>query len=188
MVLRVEARIPPLPEEEWSEPVRELLAAQAARGPVPNVFTTLARYPELFARWLPFAGKLLLAGTLEPRERELLILRTASNCGCDYEWGQHVALGQAAGLSETEIARVVEGPSAPGWDANDATLLFAADELHANSAIGEATWAALARRYDERQLIEIPMLVGNYHLVAFCLKSLGVQREPGIASLPVSDD
>ena len=43
----------------------------------------------------------------------------------------------------------------------------------------------LAARYDERQLIELPMLVGHYHLVAFTLNSLGVQLEPGLEGLPV---
>ena len=39
-------------------------------------------------------------------------------------------------------------------------------------------------RYDERQVMEVPMLVGQYHMVAFALNSLGVQREPGVPGLP----
>jgi hypothetical protein len=35
----------------------------------------------------------------------------------------------------------------------------------------------LAGRYNDRQLIEVPMLVGHYHLLAFTLNSLGVQVE-----------
>ena len=58
-------------------------------------------------------------------------------------------------------------------------LLTAADELHDQSRISDATWAALAARYDEKQLIELPILVGQYHLVAFALNSLGVQVEGG---------
>src|SRR5436309_2983836 len=50
--------------------------------------------------------------------------------------------------------------------------------------ISDTTWAALADRYDERQLIEVPMLVGHYHMVAFTLNSLGVQREDGVPALP----
>ena len=46
----------------------------------------------------------------------------------------------------------------------------------------DATWSVLASRYDEPQLIEVPMLVGHYHLVAFSLNTLGVQREPGVPS------
>jgi alkylhydroperoxidase family enzyme len=95
-----------------------------------------------------------------------------------------VRIATAAGLTEPEIARVLAGPDAPGWDAFDATLLRAADELHDDSCISDATWAALAARYDDRQLVELPILVGQYHLVAFMLNSLGVQREPGVAGFP----
>jgi hypothetical protein len=35
--------------------------------------------------------------------------------------------------------------------------------------------------YDDKQLIEVPMVVGHYHLVGFTLNSLGVQLEPGLA-------
>ena len=98
----------------------------------------------------------------------------------EYEWGQHVVIGRAAGLSDDEIQRVQAGPDDPEWDAFDATLLRAADELHADACLTDVTWAALAARYGERQLIELPMLVGQYHLVAFTLNSLGVQREPGV--------
>ena len=135
-----------------------------------------------------FAGKLLLAGMLPARDRELLILRTGWNCGSDYEWGQHVRIGRMAGLSVDEIARIPQGPDATGWAPFDATLLRAADQLHAQSFISDQTWEELARRYDERQLIEVPMLVGNYHAVAFTLNSLGVEREEGVVPLPAGVD
>ena len=174
-------RIPPLPEAEADDQARELLAQ--AGGPVAaatNIFATLVRHPGLFRRWLPFGGK-LLAGTLPARDRELLILRTGWNCRAAYEWAQHVRIARQSGLGDDEIARVRSGPAAAGWSAWDATLLRAADELHEDACITDATWGTLAERYDERQLIEVPMLVGHYHLVGYALNSLGVQVEPGVA-------
>ena len=56
-------------------------------------------------------------------------------------------------------------------------MIRAADELHEDGCVGDASWAALAGRYDERQLIEVPMVVGHYHLLAFTLNSLGIQVE-----------
>ena len=144
-----------------------------------NIFATLVRHPGLFRKWMPFGGK-LLAGKLPARDRELLILRTGWHCHSVYEWGQHAIIGRQAGLTDDELRRIQAGPDAPGWDAFDATLLRAADELHDDSCISDTTWRALARHYDERQLVEIPMLVGHYHLVAFTLNTLGVQREPGV--------
>ena len=75
---------------------------------------------------------------------------------------------------------MTEGPAAPGWDDGDAALLRAADELHADAVVSTTTWAELAKRYEPAQLVEIPMVVGQYHLVAFTLNSLGVQLDdPG---------
>ncbi len=83
-------------------------------------------------------------------------------------------------LTDEEIERLKSGPDAPGWDAFDATLVRAADELHDDACISDATWAELAARYDDMQLTEVCMVVGQYHLVSFTLNSLGVQREPGV--------
>lgn len=151
--------------------------------PTVNIFATLVRHPGLFRRWLPFGGK-LLAGRLPARERELMVLRTGWLCGSEYEWAQHVLVGRSAGLTDAEIERVTLGPDADGWDDHDALLLRATDELHRDHCISDGTWAALAERYDDRQLVEIPMLVGHYHLVSMTLNSLGVPLEDGAPGFP----
>ena len=176
-------RIPPLPPEERDERARELLSTVLVGGEDANIFTTLVRHPGLMRKWLPFGGK-LFAGRIGARERELVILRTGWNCRAEYEWAQHVPMGLAAGLTDEEIARIPIGPDAEGWAPFDATLLHAADELHRDYRIGEATWSDLAARYDDAQLIELPMLVGQYHLVAMTLNSLGVEIDPGLSGFP----
>jgi 4-carboxymuconolactone decarboxylase len=177
-------RIPPLGDNELDDETSALLEeVRLPNAQAVNIFETLVRHPGLYRRWMPFAGK-LLAGKLPARDRELLILRTAWRCGSPYEWGQHVRLAKMAEITDEEIDRIAAGADASGWDAFDATLLTAVDELHDGSCITDATWAALATRYDERQLIEVPMLVGQYHMLAFALNSLGVQREPGVPGLP----
>lgn len=178
-------RIPPLPRAGRDPRTEELLAGlRRPDGSELNIFATLAHHPRLLKRWSAFGGVLLYGGRLTPRERELLIMRTAWHCRAHYEWGQHVAFARDAGLTDEDIARIPEGPDAPSWTPDDAVLLRAADELHAGSRIGDATWAELADRYDEQGLIEICMVVGQYHLVAFALNSLGVEPEPGLPAMP----
>jgi alkylhydroperoxidase family enzyme len=183
-------RIAPLAESDWPEELRPTLEARppavGARLGDNNIFATFARHQELFRAWLPFGGYLLRGGVLAPRERELLILRTGYNCGSEYEWGQHVRIAEAIGLERAEIMRVADGPDAEGWSAIDACLLRAADELHEQAKISEATWRELADGYDERGLLEIAMLVGHYHLVAFALNSLEVELDDGLEGLPGS--
>ena len=172
-------RLAPAATADLDGPAQELLAGANRPGSAAtNIFATLVRHPGLFRRWLPFGGK-LLAGKLPARDRELLILRVAWRCRSEYEWGQHLLIGTTAGLTNDEIRRLRDAGTVD-WDDSDAVLVRAADELHDDSCISDETWRALAARYDERQLIEVPMLVGHYHMVAFALNSLGVQREPGV--------
>lgn len=175
-------RIPPLPVAERTPSAQALLDGFTVGWSEANIFSTLVRAEGLTRRWLPFGGK-LLNGKIPARDRELLILRTGWNCGSEYEWAQHVVIGRAAGLTDEEIRRVPAGPG-EDWSPFDSTLLQAADELHEEWCITDATWAALAAVYDPQQLIELPMLVGHYHMVAMTLNSLGVQLDPGLSGFP----
>jgi alkylhydroperoxidase family enzyme len=182
----VAPRIPPVGEDDPDPAKRAALdfAGRSPAGPAWNIFATLANHPSLFGDWWTFASGLLQRGTLPVRDRELLLLRTGWNCRSEYEWGQHVRVGKAAGLTDDEIVRITAGPDAPGWDDWDATLLRAADELHDDFRIGDATWDALSAKYSTEQLIEVPLAVGQYHLVSMTLNTLGVERDPGVGPFP----
>ena len=107
-------RLTPLAEAEMTDEVRAIVAPSIGGfGRVLNIFATLARHPKLLKRFQLF-GALMLSGQLPARERELLILRTAWNCDAEYEWGHHDAIGRAVGLTPDEVARVADGPDAPG--------------------------------------------------------------------------
>ncbi|MET7795125.1 carboxymuconolactone decarboxylase family protein [Streptomyces decoyicus] len=174
-------RLTPLAEDGWDSRTRQLLSpvSRDAGGRVPNVFTTLVRHPDLYERFMPFGGYLLRSGRLPGRVRELLILRTAYHTRASYEWGRHVPLAKAAGVTEAEIARIPQGPDAEGWVEPDSHLLRAADELHRAARLSDTTWAALSAHYDDADLVEITMLVGQYHMVAFFLNSAGTELDPG---------
>jgi 4-carboxymuconolactone decarboxylase len=179
-----EPRIRPLPQSEWSEEQQKMLAPLRRDGRVFNIFTTLARNPRMAGRWLVFSNYILRDSTLPPRDRELLILRIGWLCRSEYEFGQHTLLGEKAGLTREEIRRITEGPGAPGWTPFETALLRAADELHREAFLSDATWAALAERYDEKQLMDVVMTVGQYNLVSMLLNSFGVALDEGIPGFP----
>jgi len=174
-------RLEPLAEEKWDDETRGMLERLRVDGRVFNIFRTLAAHPKLLKQWLVFGNYILNKSTLPPRERELLILRTGWLCRAEYEWGQHVVIGKRAGLTNDEINRTKEGPDAPGWNEFDATLLRAADELHAQAFISDAVWNTLAASYNTQQLLDLIFTVGQYNLESMALNTLGVQLDEGIA-------
>jgi alkylhydroperoxidase family enzyme len=146
----------------------------------PHLFTLLLQHPRLFWPWLRFASRLMPYGCLDRCDTELAILRVAWNARCRYEWGQHVLIALADGVPPTLIARVAQGPDAPGWPPHQAALLRAADELHRDGALAASTLRALEERYDVAQLIEIPLLIGHYQMLAGLINSVGVALEPAL--------
>jgi alkylhydroperoxidase family enzyme len=186
----VSPRIPPIPPAEWPEGMSDALAALLPanpRHPFPprrddrpkgrNLLGTFAHHPELIRAYHTFNGHVLFGSTLSPRQRELLVLRVASLRRADYEWAQHVVLGGDAGLSPDEIARVAEGPDAPGWASLDGALVRAVDELVHDAAITDETWAALGNELDVQQLMDLVFTVGAYDLLAMALRSFGVELD-----------
>ena len=139
---------------------------------------------EMCQRYWDYTGFFVRNATIPTRDRELLILRTAWLSRGDYIWGRHDVIGQEAGLTAEEIHRVTAGPEAPGWGDFDRVLLRAADELHAGRFVSHPTWATLAERYTEEQLVEVVLIVGNYTQLAMFQNSLGAQLPPGFDGLP----
>ena len=180
-----EPRIRPVPESEWTEEQKKILNTRKTDGRILNLYTTLVRHPKMAEKFLIFSGYIRRQSTLPPRDREILILRIGWLCRAEYEFGQHTRVGKSeGGLTSDEIFRVTQGPNAPGWDPFDATLLRAVDELHSEAFITDATWNALAKRYDEKQLMDLVMTVGDYNTVSMFLNTIGVQLEEGTAGFP----
>lgn len=190
-VLGQPVRLTPLEEPVVGERAMELLDQLwltyrgGERGEVHAQFRTLLRHHDATQAYLELGVLLTTAPRLSPRDKELAILRTAWLCGAPLAWGEHVAAGKAAGLEEADIARLIEGAAAAGWSEADRAVVRAAEELHFDAMISDETWAALAARMDERQLIELPIVVGHYHMTAFLQNSLRFpprEGNPGLAA------
>ena len=180
-----EARLKPVPAAEWTDAHRDALGTRARGDDTMDVFQTCLRNLELCRAWMGFTNYILSERiSITQRDRELLILRTGYLCRSDYEWAAHAALGLRVGLTSEELTRITLGPDAPGWNRNDAALLQAADELHRDQHVSDATWKRLRERFDERQMMDIVFTVGQYTLVSMYLNSAGIQLEKGQTGIP----
>lgn len=178
-------RISPLPQSEWSERQRKLLEPfKRSDGSVMNVIVTIARHPDLFEHFIPFASYITGGQTLPSRDREMLILRIGWLNQAKYEFGQHTLAAKKAGLTDEEILRITSGPDDPGWSDFDKALIRAADELYHDAIISDATWNALSQRYDEKQMMDAVFTIGQYNLASWILNSFGVQLDESVPGFP----
>jgi alkylhydroperoxidase family enzyme len=138
-----------------------------------NVLGTFAHHPELTSAFMQFNAHVLYRSTLSPRQRELAVLRVAALRDATYEWEQHARMALDCDIDEAEVARVADGPDAPGWSPIDQAMLRAVDELVDDATITDTTWAVLRGALDDRQVLDLIFTVGTYDLLAMALRVCG---------------
>jgi alkylhydroperoxidase family enzyme len=188
-ILGAEPRIAPLEPEAFPEELHamreHLWAMSEVRDPelerpdIPTIIPIMMRHPTLFQRQTEMGVQLLVDGVLPGRDRELAILRVAWLCQAPYEWGEHVRFAHALGMTRAEVEAIIIGPDAPCWTLHERAILNAVAELRADAMVSDATWATLAERYDERQLIELLIVIGQYQAVAYYQNSLRIRLSEG---------
>ena len=152
-----------------------------------NVVATMAHNRTLSRSFSAFAQGVLFEGGLPRRIVELVVLRMGWNCQSVYEFGQHTVIGRACGLTDDEIVGLTRPVDRHPWTADDRALIALADDLHEDDCVTDATWVALAARWDDAQLIELLVVAGFYRLVSGFLNSTGVQLDAGIPGFPPDD-
>lgn len=177
-------RVPPLPADQWDDTVDQALSGlmpAERRNPesAGNLVATLMRHPKLAKNFLRFNFHLLFGSSLPARLRELAVLRVARLHNCEYEWQHHVDMGREAGLSDADIAGIERGEAS---DDLDQAVLSATDELHHESVVSDATWAALSAHLDEQQLMDLIFTIGCYSALAMAINSFGVQPDSNMDS------
>jgi alkylhydroperoxidase family enzyme len=176
------ARLAPL-EPPYEPSTGDLLAKMMPPGRPPiGLFRTFARNPtmtEAMHGW----GSYLLSRRLSVsmREREIVIDRVCARCGCEYEWGVHVAYFAArVGLTPDQIASLTYGrPDDPCWtEPHEGALIAAVDALHQRADLDDEQFVALRERYDDAAILDLVLLAGWYHAISFVARTAAVAFEP----------
>ena len=180
-------RISALPKNERSPRQQEVLdeismvVVDGVRKPRvdKDALEIVIHHPELYLAHLGVAKIFLSDGDMTIRDRELAILRIGWLSQAPFEWGSHVKISKRNGISAEEIERVIEGSSAPGWNKKDRATIRAMEELHFDSMISDETWADLAEFYNDKELIELVIMAGQYKTVAYYQNALRLPMAGG---------
>ena len=165
-------RIAPLPFESAPEAVKQLLSPER-----PNEMALLFGHAE--TNW-PRLADLLLSilseQRLDPRLRELAILRVARLRGAIFEWEQHVGISRAAGVAADQLAAIEAGRiDAPCFDDLERLVLEATSELAERHTLSRATFDRLAARLSPREVVELLMAAGIYEALAKLMNAVELE-------------
>jgi alkylhydroperoxidase family enzyme len=145
----------------------------------------MLHHPQLAERFLAFNGQLLWTPVLEPRLRELAVLRIAYRTRSSYEWAQHVKLSQRYDVTAAEVDAIM-AEDYTGFSPLESEILRATDQLLDGYRIDDATWTRLAGELDEKTLLELIFVVGTYTALAMVFNGIGIELDPDLdpASAP----
>jgi alkylhydroperoxidase family enzyme len=174
------ARVSYIEEQDHPE-LAELIGKVRAgrRGTLINVYKLLLHTPGLAACWLDLISAARFETALDGRLREIVIIRVGYLNRTDYVVRQHVpALAVPEGLTEAECAALADWRSSALFDARERAALALADAMTRDIEVPDAVFETLRPHFDERQIVELCVLVGTYNMHTRVFTALKIDPEP----------
>lgn len=178
-----DARVPRLPLAEAK--------AAADEAGVPdymaelNIFQVLLNHPLLARTVNDLLASMLWHGELDPRLRELVIMRIGWLTASDYEWTQHWRVASGLGVSTDDLLGVREWWQHNGFGPAERAVLAATDDMVRTGAVSAESWEVCRRELKtDAALLELVTAIGAWRMIASILESLAVPLEDGVPSWP----
>jgi len=151
-----------------------------------GVYRVLLRHPKLAVAVNGLLTTLLWTGhRLEPRLRELLILRIAWVTGSVYEWTQHWRLARRLGIPREDLLAVRDWRASARLGPAERAVLAATDDTLGAGVIAAETWRLCEKHVGgPEELVEMVVAIGNWRMFSQLLRSLEIPLEDGVEAWP----
>lgn len=149
------------------------------RGALINVYKLLLHSPPLAAIWLDFVSAARFETALDGRLREIVIVRVAQLNRTAYVFKQHVPqLTAPEGLSDGECDALADWRKATSFSARERAALVYTDAMTRDVTVPDDVFDALRPHFNERQIVELSVLIGLYNMHTRVLTALRIDPEP----------
>jgi len=168
------ARLPYASQTQFAELMRQTgLSADTAPA---NAFRVLGHAPSIGGAALRFVFALLTEIDLDPRLRELMILRVARGTNGRYAWIQHVAIARGFGAGDEQIAALDRGetPAALLKEQERDAFSFA-DEVVDDCRPTDDMFAAVRKLFSLRDIVELLLLIRYFRMICGLMTTLEVE-------------
>jgi len=175
------ARVPLLDVED-SAALKDLAdrIRAARRGRVINVYRLLLHSPPLAETWFDHNNAVRWDTGLDGRLREMVIIRVGYLARAKYVVGQHVPkLALAEGLSLAECEALKDWQDANLFSPRDRAVLAYTDAMTRDIEVPDAVFEPLCEYFDDRQLVELTVLIGTYAMHVRVFEALKLDPEQG---------
>ena len=169
------------PESDDLKDMYERLARAGLGLGVLNIFKTIAHNPKLLRDWVRMATPLVMGGLeLSPRLRELAILRVGQVSGSEYEFGQHVRIALASGVSYEEMAALKDYEASGLFNDIERAVIAYTDACARLDDDSADRARDLKRWLSDRELLELTFCIGHWSMVARVLVPLEIELDEAL--------
>lgn len=147
------------------------------RGSVLNLYRALGNQPPALRAFMTMSRYVRDDAELPADLRELAILAVGFALDAPYEQYHHLPAARAAGVPDQKLAALPDWRAANCWTPTEHAVLAYADEVARRHDCSQAVFDAVERALPRRQLVDLVLTVGWYHLCAAVLGPLRVETE-----------
>ncbi|MFJ4156254.1 carboxymuconolactone decarboxylase family protein [Pseudomonas sp. NPDC089752] len=144
-----------------------------------NLFRMLAHAPSTFGPLGSLVHAMLGDLELDIRHRELAIMHVDHVRNAHYGWAWHFTIARDdAAINEQQLAALQKGDiQGELWSEEDRAILRFIDEQIRNGVVGEETFKAAKAYMNDRQLVELLIVIGAYALIGNVMETTELQLE-----------
>jgi alkylhydroperoxidase family enzyme len=174
------ARVPLIQEQDHPELTEAIEKYRAnRRGKLINVYRMLLNAPPLAESWFNHSNAVRWQTTLSGRLREIVIIRMGRLTDSQYVLRQHVpALALAEGLTLEECSELADWQTSGRFSESERAALAYTDAMTRDIVVPDAVFDALKPHFDDRQIVELTVLIGSYNMNARVMQALRLDLEP----------
>jgi len=172
--------IVPLPDDETLSP--ETVKLLSLGAPL-HIARMLAGAEDLFPSLLAFIKAIFTAEGVDPRLREIIILRTAYLTDCAYEWEANVVFARNVGLTEEQIAQLCSDKPVTALDSVSNLISRATDEITRTATLSDEALSQLLEQFGPTVTTKYIIAISWFNMLSRILLSTRVPRETDISVL-----
>jgi 4-carboxymuconolactone decarboxylase len=147
-------------------------------GPIKlNVSRMIANSNAVYKYFNQLGGALIGKAKLDPKLREIAILRTAKVTRSVYEWTQHVPMAKHVGVTDAQVGAMDNWQGASCFNELERRVLRFTDEVAANVKGSHEALEALKKDLSPAEIVELILTIGFWGMVARLLETTEVDFE-----------
>jgi 4-carboxymuconolactone decarboxylase len=159
------ARLPFIDENDSTLATLIAKLKGARGGKLLNLYRVLLNSPSIAEAWQAFNSVIRFKSALDEQARELAIMRVSQLNGADYQFQIHASkYAPEAGITPQQIAALGGSEHSSLFQPAHRALLAYADAMTVTIEVSDDVFDKLRRHYNDKQIIELTVLIGAYNM------------------------